>query len=143
MPRRASGRMIEQQSADHGAGQAAEPANDHHGEDVDRLAELELVWADEIGRVGEQRAGDSGEETTGPESHYLQLDDVEPHSARALIVFPHGAQRVAEVGMGQPRQHPEGDRRHRRDHQYCCIGVAAASPANRSAECCGCPSARG
>ena len=46
----------QEQAADHGARQAAEPANDHHGEDVDQLAELELVRADEIGGMGEQRA---------------------------------------------------------------------------------------
>ena len=107
----------QEQRADHGAGQAAEPAHDHHRKDVDQLAELELVRADEIGRVREQGAGDAREEATGPESDDLELGDVEPHGAGALIVLPHGAQRVAEVRVRQPRQRPERDRRHRRDHQ--------------------------
>jgi len=54
------GQDDEQQGADHRSGHAAQPADDDHGQNVDRFAELKLVGTDEIGRVGKQCTGDAG-----------------------------------------------------------------------------------
>ena len=76
---------------------AAEPADDHHGENLDRMVEVELLRR-HVAQIADHqhRADDAADKRARPEREQLELEGIDADDLGRIVLLADSGKRAAE-----------------------------------------------